>query len=73
MTIQYSKETDETKEILEKIRSLSLACTIKTDSGSQDIMLKEGENIIVGLQPILDHLRVIESELDQWDNCGCET
>ena len=73
MTFQFSTETTEVKEILERIKSLSLACTIKTGSSFQQITLQEGEHTIVGAEPILDHLTVIESELDQWDSCGCGT
>jgi hypothetical protein len=73
MTLQFSTETNETQEILDRIRSLCLACKIESAPHFGNIILIEGKNRAIGIQAILSHIEEIESELFQWDSCGCET
>jgi hypothetical protein len=73
MTLQFSKQSKETTEILDRIKSLCLQCKIEHIPLPSDIILIEGKNKMIGIQAILSHLREIESELDQWHDCGCAT
>lgn len=73
MTLIFSTATNQSQEILDRIKRLCLACHIKHDGQEGQIILIEGENKVVGFQAIQAHLQEIESELYLWDNCGCET
>lgn len=70
MTLQYSKNNTAVQEIESKLIELSLAFDKKETPEAKDPILVDGGQKISGQKAILEHLRLLESELKSWYYCS---
>lgn len=70
MTLQYRVLNPTVKEIVDKLTALSLAFKEEI-SAKKSLILVDGKTEIVGEKAILEHLRLVEGELNSWYYCDC--
>ncbi len=71
MTLQYQVLNPLVTEIEDKLKELSLAFKKEQVSGQKSPILVDGKKKIVGKKAILEHLRLLEGELNAWYYCDC--
>jgi len=71
MTLEYNVSNAIVAEIEDKLKELSLAFKTAQTSKRQSPVLVDGKKEIVGQKAILEHLRLLESELNSWYYCDC--
>jgi len=71
MTLQYQVLNPIVIEIEDKLKELSLAFKKTQTSKQKSLVLIDGKNKIVGKKAILEHLRLLEGELNSWYYCDC--
>ena len=71
MTLQYQILNPVVKEIEDKLIELSLAFKKKQIATLKSLVLVDGQTKIMGRKAILEHLRLIEGELNSWYYCDC--
>ena len=71
MTLQYQVLNQAVKEIEEKLTTLSLAFKKEKINAKKALILVDGKTEIVGQKAILEHLRLLEGELNSWYYCDC--
>ena len=71
MTLQYRVLNPFVREIEEKLKELSLAFKKEQISAKKSPVLVDGRKEIVGKNAILEHLRLLEGELNAWYYCDC--
>ena len=73
MILQYSDSNLATTvlEIEDKLKALSLAFQKKQVTNNQSVTLIDGKTSIKGKTAILEHLRLLEGELNAWYYCDC--
>lgn len=71
MILQYHVFNSLVKEVEDKLIELSLAFSKEKINGHQPLVLVDGKEKIVGKNAILEHLRLLEGELNSWYYCDC--
>lgn len=71
MTLQYQVLNPVVKEIEDKLKELSLAFKKKQIDTLKSLVLVDGRTKITGKKAILEHLRLLEGELNSWYYCDC--
>ena len=71
MTLQYKVLNPFVTEIEDKLKELSLAFKKEQVSAKKSPTLVDGKKEIVGKKAILEHLRLLEGELNAWYYCDC--
>lgn len=71
MKLRYQDDTAEVQEVINKIKSLSLAFTKNEDPEVEEVALEVDNDVFTGVDEILEYLDMIAGELDQWHYCHC--
>ncbi len=71
MTLQYQVLNPVVIEIEDKLKELSLAFKKIQTNKQKALILVDGKDEIVGKKAILEHLRLLEGELNSWYYCDC--
>ena len=71
MTLQYQALNTAVKEIEDKLTALSLAFKKEVINTPKALILVDGKDKVVGQKAILEHLHLLEAELNSWYYCDC--
>ena len=71
MTLQYQALNTAVQEIEDKLTALSLAFKKEVINTPKALILVDGKDEIVGKKAILEHLHLLETELNSWYYCDC--
>ena len=71
MTLHYATANAEYDEIIDRLKSLSLAFTAEKAPNNSALKLVDSGVTIDGKDAILKHLDELAGELHQWYYCNC--
>lgn len=71
ITLKFAQPTNESQQIEERLKELSLAYKTETNISSKQVELTDGITNVQGHEAIQNYLDQLSSELGQWYYCAC--
>jgi hypothetical protein len=71
ITLKFAQPTNESQQIEERLKELSLAYKTETSISSKQVELTDGTTNVQGHEAIQNYLDQLSGELNQWYYCAC--
>ena len=71
ITLKFAQLTNESQQIEERLKELSLAYQTVSNLSSKQVELADGITTVQGYEAIQNYLDQLSGELNQWYYCSC--